>query len=72
MIPIRNINQPTISRNNRFVQKRQPVLVYNARIDRLLKETVVDFEAITVKNVSADWKQFMDGLNSEMFAKISF
>ncbi len=72
MIPIRNIEQPTISRNNNFVQKRQPVLVYNARVDRLLKEIVVDIESITVKNVSADWKQFMDGLNSEMFAKISF
>ncbi|MFT4669948.1 MAG: hypothetical protein ACI840_002172 [Ulvibacter sp.] len=51
---------------------RQPVLVYNSRIDSLLKEIKVEVKLVTVSNLSADWSQFMDDLNTRMFDKISF
>ncbi|MFT4848264.1 MAG: hypothetical protein ACI83B_000790 [Sediminicola sp.] len=48
------------------------VLVYNSRIDSLLKEISVEDKFIDVTNISTDWIKFMNDLNTEMFNKISF
>ena len=52
--------------------KRQPVLVYNSRIDSLLSDVIIDVKEAKSYNVTADWRLFMDDLNTEMFDKISF
>jgi len=60
------------SRRPETAPLRQPVLVYNSRIDSLLKEIKVEVKLVTVSNLSGDWMQFMDDLNTKMFDKISF
>ena len=60
------------SRRTETVPLRQPVLVYNSRIDSLLKEINVEANLVSVSNLSSDWILFMDDLNSRMFDKISF
>jgi hypothetical protein len=51
---------------------RKPVLVYNSRIDSLLKEISVERKLVDASNLSSDWIQFMDDLSTRMFNKISF
>ncbi len=51
---------------------RQPVLVYNSRIDSLLKELNVEANLVATSDLSTDWTQFMDDLNTKMFNKIYF
>ena len=60
------------SRRPETAPLRRPVLVYNSRIDSLLEEIKVEHEFISVSNLSKDWSQFMDDLNTKMFNKISF
>ena len=60
------------SKRSKTVSLRQPVLVYSSRIDSLLKDISVEDELIDVSNISTDWFQFMDDLNTKMFHKISF
>ena len=60
------------SRGPKTAPLRKPVLVYNSRIDSLLKEINVEAKFVTVSNLSKDWIQFMDDLNTRMFDKISF
>jgi len=61
-----------VSRRSEKAPLRQPVLVYNSRIDSLLKEVKVETKLIAISNLSSDWMQFMDDLNTKMFDKISF
>ena len=35
--------------------KRQPVLVYNSRIDSLLSDVIIDVKEAKSYNVTADW-----------------
>ncbi len=60
------------SRRPETAPLRQPILVYNSRIDSLLKDINVESKFVTVSNLSADWMQFIDDLNTKMFDKISF
>ena len=60
------------SRRPETVPLRQPVLVYNSRIDSLLKEINIEANNPVISNVSTDLMQFMDELNTRMFDKISF
>lgn len=72
MLPIINKNeQPTIEKDDSSVGRRQPVLVYNSRVESYLEQIVIEAETVTVTSMSADWLLFMDDLNSEMFNKIS-
>jgi hypothetical protein len=59
-------------RRARIAPLRKPVLVYNSRVDSLLKEINLEEISLDVSNLSADWMQFIDGLNTRMFDKISF
>ena len=59
-----NLNDTTVSR------KRQPVLVYNSRVDS--KMTDLGIEEFKTFSVSEDWKFFIEELNTKMFDKISF
>ena len=54
------------------VTVRQPVLVYNSRIDSLLKEISIEAHKAPASNLTLDWMSFMDDLNTRMFDKISF
>jgi hypothetical protein len=60
------------SKKSKKAPLRRPVLVYNSRIDSLLKEISVEPKRLDVSNLSKDWKMFMDDLNTKMFNKISF
>lgn len=60
------------SKRSKTASLRQPVLVYSSRIDSLLKDISVEDKLIDVSNISADWIEFMDDLNTKMFHKISF
>lgn len=63
MLPIFNKDeQHTIEKDENLVARRQPVLVYKARVN----------STVTITNISTDWMLFMDDLYSEMFNKISF
>ena len=73
MLPkITKPNQTAIKKAVNSKAFRQPVLVYNARVDSILEELVIDSETVTVTSISSDWMLFMDTLNSDMFKKISF
>lgn len=52
--------------------ERKPVLVYNSRVDSLLKDITKEVQKSTINEVTADWLLFMDDINSKMFDKISF
>ena len=60
------------SRRPETVTVRQPVLVYNSRIDSLLKEISIEANIAPINNLTSDWMLFMDDLNTRMFDKISF
>ena len=60
------------SRQPETVTVRQPVLVYNSRIDSLLKEISIEANMAPITNLTSDWMLFMDDLNTRMFDKISF
>jgi len=72
MLPhiVRNLH-PETRKDINPVNRRQPVLVYNARVENLLEELVVDCETVSELSLTADWMQFMTHLNSEMFDRIS-
>ena len=56
----------------RTLPLRNPILVYNSRVDSLLNEINVESKLLTASNLSKDWMRFMDELNTTMFDKISF
>jgi hypothetical protein len=60
------------SRRTEIAPLRRPILVYNSRIDSLLKEIKVEDKFLGVSDFSGYWIQFMDDLNTRMFDKISF
>ena len=60
------------SRRPKTVEMRQPILVYNSRIDSLLKEISIEAKQAPLTNLTSDWMIFMDDLNTRMFDKISF
>jgi len=52
---------------------RRPVLVYNSRVDSLLKDISIEAaNQSSLSNLTSDWMIFMDELNTRMFDKISF
>ena len=61
-----------VSSRPKTASLRQPVLVYNSRVDALLKERNVEAKIVAASDLSTDWMQFMDDLNAKMFDKISF
>ena len=73
MLPtVKKLRQLAVEKDENPIARRQPVLVYNARVDSILEKLVIDSETVTVTSVSDDWMLFMNNLNSEMFNKISF
>lgn len=70
MLPITKTINPTVLDTSDSEVKRQPVLVYNSRVDTLLNEITVAATKFTISEMATDWSLFMDDLNSKMFDKI--
>ena len=69
----KNKTKPSVtSRRPETVPLRQPVLVYNSRIDSLLTEINVEANNPVISNLSSDWMYFTNNLMTTMFDKISF
>jgi len=50
---------------------RQPVVVYDSRVDSLLNNLTLSAKQSVITDITADWMLFMDDFYSKMIGKIS-